>query len=600
MDDDLLEDTAVARADLGLRLAAVSVFADLEPLALEAIAADVEWFSLPGGAMLFDVGESADALYVVLSGCLGAFASDDPLRPRLLGRIVAGDTAGEMGLITGRARTARVIALRDSELVRLSSEAFNRIFLSLPQAMLRMARLTAERLESSHDPTPGRPPGPRTFAILPQSLEADVTGFATELVRALRRLGQAELVWSVRGADHTSQWFHRIESANDYVVYVADQAATPWSRLCMRQADVLLLVARAESVAAPWPALEGLPNASVALQRSELVLLHDERIERGAATRWLALQPHVPHHHVVRSADVARVARLLTGTAVGLVLSGGGARGFAHIGVVQALRELGIAIDLVGGTSMGGIMGAAVASGWSVPEMVERFRRSFVLTNPLRDYTVPWVSLVSGRKVSRLLYAGFGDDTIEDLALPFFCVSSSLTSGYPAVHRSGVLWRWLRASVAIPGVLPPVLAQGEVFVDGGATNNLPVDVMRDLGRGPIIACDVGADRAFTARSEDVDAPPLWKLFEWMRGARRRPNIFQILFRAGMVGSAALTYLHREQSDLLLQPPLETVDMLNWKAFDKAVAAGHDHAIDRIGALGPAVAMRFGLRGEGFG
>jgi NTE family protein len=598
MDDDFAEDALSARSDLALRLSRLSVLADLDREAIEAIAAEVEWLSLPGGATLFEAEEPADAMYFVLSGCLGAFAADRPQRGRLLGRIIAGETVGEIGLITGRPRSARVIALRDSELVRLSDAAFQRVFLVRPQAMLRLARLTAQRLESSGTASPERVPGPRSFAILPQSLEADVTGFATELVAALRRLGRAELVWSVRGADHTSQWFHRIENANDYVVYVADPGATPWSRLCVRQADALVLVARAEAEAAAWEVLEGVRETALAPPRTELVLLHDERIERGAAARWLRVLPGVPHHHVVGAADVARVARLLTGTAVGLVLSGGGARGFAHIGVVQALRELAVPIDLVGGTSMGGIMGAAVASGWTTEEMVERFRRSFVLTNPLRDYTLPVVSLVSGRKVSQLLHQAFGEDAIEDLPLPFFCVSSNLTTGYPAVHRSGLVWRWLRASVAIPGVLPPVLAGGEVFVDGGATNNLPVDVMRELGRGPIIACDVGADRAFTAHSEDLDVPPLWKLMAWMRGARRRPNIFQILWRAGMVNSAMLTYMHREQTDLLLHPPLEMVDMLNWKAFDTAMASGHDHAVDRIGALSATGAARFGLvRGE---
>ena len=138
-------------------------------------------------------------------------------------------------------------------------------------------------------------------------------------------------------------------------------------------------------------------------------------------------------------------------------------------------------------------------------------RRSFVDTNPLNDYTLPLVSLVSGRKVTRLLRREFDDSRIEDLPLPFFCVSSNLSSGQLAVHRRGELWRWLRASVAIPGVLPPVVHHGELFVDGATINNLPVDVMRDMpASGRVIGVDVGADRAFTTDSVDSDAPPLWK------------------------------------------------------------------------------------------
>src|SRR6185295_2989622 len=209
------------------------------------------------------------------------------------------------------------------------------------------------------------------------------------------------------------------------------------------------------------------------------------------------------------------------------------------------------------------------------------FHRTFVAVNPLGDYTFPVVSLTSGRRVSRLLHGEFGELAIEDLPLPFFCVSSNLTTGHSEVHRRGVVWRWLRAYVAIPGVLPPVMNQGEVLVDGGTTNNLPVDVMRELARGPVIGCYVGADRAFTADGDEMDMPTLWQLVAWLsRKRQRRPNIFRILWRAGMVNSAATTVAHRERTDLLLQPPLAEVDMLNWKAFDRAIDLGYEYTVRR--------------------
>ncbi|HTL91658.1 MAG TPA: patatin-like phospholipase family protein, partial [Steroidobacteraceae bacterium] len=524
-----------------------------------------------------------DALYVVLSGCLGVLLPDRSPQ-QIRGRVVAGGTVGEMGMISGRPRTADVVALRDTELARVSRESFDRVFGQYPDAMLRIARLTVDRLEQSQSRSPIALQGARTFTLIPQSLEVDVGGFATEFVKALSACGRTELVWSVRAAAHTSHWFHRLEAANDYVVYVADSQPSVWSNLCVRQADALLLLARAESEAGDWAVLEGQRGPSLAPQRAELILLHDGDFVRGAAARWIARHPEIAHHHVNGAADIQRVARVLTGRGIGLVLSGGGARGFAHIGIVKALREAGIPIDLVGGTSMGGILGAGVALRWSVAELTERFRRAFVDVNPLRDYTLPFVSLVSGRKVSRLLKNAFGDVTIEDLPLEFFCVSSNLTSGHSEVHRRGELWRWLRSSVAIPGVLPPIIHKGEVLVDGGTMNNLPVDAMRELGRGPVIGCDVGADRAFTSRSEEIDVPLPWQLMSWSRRARHLPNIFQILWRAGMVNSSAMTAAHREKTDLLLQPPLAQIDMLNWKAFEKAIDAGYEYAARRLEAL----------------
>ncbi len=584
MEGDLLEETVIRRSDLSQVLSALPLFNGLEFSLLRQIAEAAEWLSLPGGATLFAAGEAPDALYVVLSGCLGAFSADPRDRRRFVGRVLAGDTVGEMGLISGRPRSANVVALRDSELARIPGDSFDRIFGGHPEAMRRIARLTVDRLEKSQSRDRGPRHSARTFALLPQSLDVDVAGFAKDFVKALTRFGRTELVWSVRAESHTSHWFHKIESANDFVVYVGDPMPGRWTHLCVRQADALLLLARAESEAGSWAALSGARESRMAPQRAELVLMHDGDIVRGAATRWLAQQPAVPHHHITGPADVARVARMLTGRGVGLVLSGGGARGFAHIGVVKALREAGVPIDLVGGTSMGGILGAGVAQCWSVDELKQRFRAAFVEANPLRDYTLPFVSLVSGRKVSRLLRKDFGDVAIEDLPLTFFCVSSNLTTGHSEVHRRGMVWLWLRASVAIPGVLPPVVHKGEVLVDGGTMNNLPVDAMRELGRGPVIGVDVGADRAFTTDSDEVDVPLPWQLMSWFRARRHRPNIFQILWRAGMVNSSAMTAAHREKTDLLLQPPLAQIDMLNWSAFERAIDTGYEYTVRRLQQL----------------
>lgn len=584
MEGSPFEETATLRSDVGALLAEMPLFSGLDPGLLREIAAVVEWLTLPGGAKLFSAGDPPDALYLVLSGCLGAFSAD-PARRRFLARIAAGDMVGEMGLISGRPRSADVVALRDTELARISAQAFNEVLRGQPEAMLRIARLTVDRLAQSQSPAAAaRSRGASTFTVLPQSVEVDFGGFASRLVKALAELGRAELVWSVRAKTHTSQWFNRIEAANDYVVYVADPTPDRWTKLCVRQADALLLLARAESPAGSWAALRWPHDHSMAPQRSELILLHDSKLETGAAARWLTDLPEIPHHHVQDPEDYARLARVLTGRGVGLVFSGGGARGFAHIGIVKALREARIPIDLVGGTSMGAILGAGVALRWSIDELTERFRRAFVDSRPLRDYTLPFVSLVSGRKVSTRLYEAFGDLTIEDLPLDFFCISSNLTTGQTMVHRRGTLWRWLRASVAVPGVLPPVLDHGQVLVDGAAMNNLPVDVMRELGRGPVIGSDVGADRAFAATSEEIDVPQPWQLLRWAKARRRCPSIFQILWRAGMVNSTASTVAHRAQSDLILQPSLEEVDMLDWDAFDRAIQAGYEYAVKKLQEL----------------
>jgi len=563
------------RANPWAMLAALPLFSGLPKSVVDAAVAELEWTSLPGGRLLFEAGAPADAVYFVVSGCLGAFGPDG----ELVGRITAGESVGEMGLIVSRPRAATVRALRDSELASLSAGTFERVLLGHPEAILRLARLTVERLEESATDSE-RKRMPRTIALIPQHDGVDLAAHSAAISGALATFGRVDVVTSERAGSHSSQWFHEFESRNDFVVYVADPGDTSWSRLCLRQADVVLLVAHAADATSGWPGLDWQEGAA---RRAELLLVHPGRFVRGAASRWRKLLPGVPSHHLRGPRDVERFVRLLTGRAVGLVLSGGGARGFAHLGVVRALREHGVPIDLVGGTSMGGILAAGVAADWTDAELVERFRRSFVDTNPLSDFTLPLVSLVSGRKVGLLLRRELGDIDIEDLPLPFFCVSSNLTTGRVAIHQEGPLWRWLRASVAIPGVLPPVFHGGEVFVDGGAMNNLPVDVMRAKGRGLVIGVDVGMDRAFTTEIEATETPSLWKLFRGRHGSRRRPNILQILWRSGMVNSTTATQQRRSQSDLLLTPALESLDLLDWKSMDRAIEIGYRNACERLAA-----------------
>ncbi len=568
-------------AGLSAVVRTLPIFEGLDAVLLARITEEIDWFALPGGTTLFEFGEIPDALYLVVSGHLGAYTSSADGHRRQVGSIAAGETVGEMALISGKPRNATVIALRDTELGRLSAEAFARLMLSHPQGLMRVTQLMAHRLDASQRQVRGRRAVPRTFAVVPNDKQTHATTFAAQLATHLEHLGRTELVWSQRGADHTSQWFHSVERANEFVVYVCDPAPTSWSKLCLRQADVVLLLAQGESKPLDWQVPASEPDAAIASRRTELVLLHSSQIGRGSATPWLDLRPGLPHHHVRSTADIARLARLLTGNGLGVVLSGGGARGFAHIGVLQAIREAGIAVDAIGGTSIGAIIAAGFALEWDIDELKQRVRRSFVDTNPLNDYTLPLVSLVSGRKVTRLLKREFADLFIEDTPLPFFCVSSNLSSGQLALHRRGELWRWLRASVAIPGVLPPLVYQGELFVDGATINNLPVDVMRDAGLGQVIGVDVGSDRAFTTDSVDSDVPPLWRMLQWFRGRKHRVNILQILWRAGMINSAGNRAARHELSDLLLQPPLEQIDMLNWRAFESAIDAGYQYTRVRL-------------------
>ncbi len=560
-------------------LRACSALADVDAPALAALAAGAVQFSLPAGTILFDAGTAPDGLYLVIAGRLGVKSSEAATWTAHVGR---GEIVGELSWLLAVDHSSQVIAIRDSELLWFAKPLVDAIAERSPHFSLAVARMCARRLYQSNRRQVFSPRA-RIFTIVPNSPETDTATLAMQLVEELGHSGRTEFVWDVRASSHTVGWFTNIEENNEFVVYLADPSSSAWTRQCCRQADMLLLAANVRDEPRPWPAVV-TDVANLSRVRMELALLHGGTFMQGAASRWIAATAASYHHHIIDDSDIERVARLLSHRGVGLVLSGGGARGFAHLGVIRALREARVPIDFVGGASIGAIIAAGAALGWSDAEMHLRYRRSFVDTNPVNDYTFPFVALTRGAKVSRLLLREFGEITIEDLRLPFFCVSANLTTGRAMQHRSGKLRNALRAAVAIPGVLPPVFADEAVLVDGAAINNLPLDMMKNHAPGFVIGSDAGANRPFSADYEAAEQPPFWRLFSRSRRGARRINIFQILMRSGMVGGASNEAAQRGLADLLLKPALDDIDLLNWKAFDRSIELGFEHTCKALEGL----------------
>ncbi len=560
--------------------AGTPLFRGLPAAATAAFFEEMSWFSLPGGSILFRQGEQGEALYLVVSGRLVVLAEGRSGEPVLVAEAGVGETVGEMALISGETRSATVMALRDSEVLEITRRDFERILERYPSVALPLARDLSARLSQRlrHDAPGG---APRNFALLPLAPGLPLESLGRARAAALAAHAPRVRVLSPADGLHESEWFTALESASDFCVYCAEPEITPWTRLCLRQADRILLVCRPDKPLPPVLPHELAP-AEVGHRPLDLVLLEsaDGPLPAPSAA-WLSRIPAKFHCRVRpgNAGDTARLARFLLGRAVGLVLSGGGARGLAHIGVVRALREAGIAFDLVAGSSMGAIIAAGVALEWTDAELSARVRHSFVDTNPLSDLALPFIAFTRGRKVSSHLRAQFGDVRVEDLWRPYFCISSNLTTARSVVHRDGPLWLALRASVAIPGLLPPVIERGEVLVDGGVMDNLPIDLMRTQHRGPVIGVNVGATRGLTSVVDDLENVPLWRLL--LKGRRGVPWIVPVLVRAGTISSDIQNELARRQADLLLVPPLEAVDILDWKAFDRAVEIGYRYASEQL-------------------
>ncbi len=583
---------------LRARLRSFPLLKELSEASLKRLLGQATWFGLPGGTLLPRDGENDRALFLVVTGSLGAFVENAKGERQLVAHVTAGETVGEMSLISGEPHTADFVALRDTELLGIGREGFEALMARHPHVVLNLMRILVRRVqETLRKPAESRP---RTIAIVP--LQDDLGGepIAHRLADALTAMGSKAAVLDADAAPHGAEWFNTFETAHDVVIYRGDAPESAWTHLCVRQADRVFLLARADR---PLPArpFEMPAFKARAGGLPELLLLHRGDAIRTMPEEFSLRSANFESHHHLRAGDpddIRRLARFVAGRAIGLVLAGGGARGYAHIGVIKALMEAGVPFDHLGGTSMGAVIAAGVAAEWSLEELIARMRDAFVERNPLSDFTFPLIALLRGKKVSERLREHFGDMRIEELPRPFFCVSSDLTTGRIHVHRSGPLWRALRASVALPGILPPVTYEGHLLVDGGVMNNLPVDVMAAQARGPVIASDVTGEIDFYVKdSRYGERPVWWLLWQRMRGS---PSIVSILMRSGTVGSEAQRRVVRDQADLLFEPPLPKIGLRAWHALDQAVAEGYAHARMRIGehgvplsdlwAEGPAVAV----------
>jgi predicted acylesterase/phospholipase RssA/CRP-like cAMP-binding protein len=571
-------------------LTASTLFRGISQTELLAIAGEVEVVRADAGSTIMRQDEPGDCLFVVTAGRLRALRRDTNGENRAVGEIGRGETVGEMAVLTGEPRSATVVAVRDSDLLRLSKTSFDRLAERHSQTALQMARLIARRLQEAIQ-TRRRAAIPATIAIVGTRGSHGRSEFARRLTKALITFGTAFHADSDKlpGKSAMHQWINTLESEHTFVVYECDAQRTPWSDRCVRQADRILIVGEADGDPAPTDVeLESIRHDGA---RAELVLLHGVDSPRDTA-RWLASRKVASHHHVRfdNDGDIQRIARILTGRTVGLVLSGGGARGFSQIGIIRAMQERNIPIDAIGGTSIGSVIGGLFALGRTPEQVADLCRRTFVdmkMLVPQSDYTLPLVSIMSGRRSVDGIKFLFGDTHIEDLWLRYFCVSNNLTRAEVVVHERGPMARWVRASCSVPGVTPPMFDNGDLLVDGGVLNNLPADVMRSACDGVVAAIDVCERVDLRTDAPYVEELSGWKLLlkRLIPGQTRHriPGFVSILSRTAMLASAYNQEVVKRNVDLYVHPPVDRFSGFAWRDIDAIVDIGYRHggaAIDQ--------------------
>jgi NTE family protein len=598
---------------------------DIGEAAMALLREHLQWCEIAGGQTLMTQGAPGDSMYITVSGRLRAYVRDDDGAQRAVREMGRGEIIGEMSLYTDAPRSATVVAIRDSVLVRLDKSQFRHLLESSSQVSIALTRQIIQRLQS--DQRRGGLALPVTIGLLPISAGVDLAGFGRELSAQMARIGSVRVVDAQDIARHLqqsgivdddgaddaqahrliSQMLDEIEAAHEFVLLLGDDSPTPWTRRCSRHCDELLLVADATAE----PRLHPIERLCL-LDRPEhteatevLVLLHPPGTKSPRQTRaWLDRRPLTDHVHLRLdvAADMARLARIESRTAVGLVMAGGGARGIAHLGVWQALYERGFEFDYVGGTSIGAVMATLVAADLP-PERVLAVARKAFRFNPTGDFNlIPLLSLIKGRRLRDILAAAiddlFGADIdCEDLWKGYFCIATNYSKACEQQVRRGNLAKALLASIAIPGALPPVIHDGDLLCDGSTFNNFPVDVMQGLrGVGTVIGIDLNFKKPHHVDHDDM--PGNWALLrDRLRPqAKRRyrfPSLAAYLVNVTILYSMSRQRRAKALTDLYFNPPLDGVSLLDWHKFDQIVRQGHAHALavlDSPGARSGAPAM----------
>jgi len=584
-----------------LAVAALRLFGVHGEATLEKLEKHAEWVEVRRSQFLFHEGETSDGVYVVASGRMLIVKERGDTRT-VIAESLPGETVGEMSFFTHAPRSAGVCAARDTLLIRFSNEAFDQIINSHPEIVRELLRVQFARLRR-HDGELA-PNTATDIALIPLGDDVLLREFATRLAATTEALGKtllldAETVDRNFGTDGISrlpesderdgelvEWLNLQESQYQFVIYQTDSGVSEWTERCIRQADRVILLANASGDSSRY-AVESLLDDSerVGAPKRMLVLLHPSGSRRPEDTaRWLRGRKLDEFHHVRldHPGDFARLARFLAGRAIGLVLGGGGARGFAHIGVLRALLEANVPIDMVGGTSMGASIAAQFALGWSPRRMLEENRRVWVKLRPQKDYTLPVVSVLGTRVSSRATRLLYGDTQIEDLWLRFFCVSSDLSRANAVAHDSGPLLTALTASASVAGITPPVLLDGRLLCDGAFLNNVPADIMRARGCGKVMASEVTVEEDEAFVSDHVPTP--WEILRAkfrLRKGLKFPSIVEIMLRASMLASSRKQDDAVKTADLVFHPDINPFGLLEFEAIEKLEKVGYDHARGEI-------------------
>ena len=554
-----------------------------------------ELIQVNAGEIVIKQGADTNDVYFLLFGRITVEIKNEYNEEFILNEISRGEFFGEMSLLTGEPRGTTLITTKESTLLKIKGDTFKKLLDKHPSIHRYLNTLLINRLKKANQLNS------KTAFQNICFLQLDESPSVRNLLQSVKEKLSAEsnfffvtkesfsksnaLDINAKNANWTRKhkfinWVYNLNKDYHHIVYFCDEQDQTWTELCLSQADRIMLVGS-----------KVLPGDLTKIEKDLFVRKNiASKIERNLIIAWeegdtiantkniLENRPIKNTFHIRTGKEVDRLIRYIMGKSIKLVLGGGGAKGFAHLGVYKAMLELDIPVDFVGGTSVGAIMGGSIAFGWSYEEMKEAVYQALVAKNPLNDYHLPLVSLLKGKKLEYTIQKYFGDRQIEDLVIPYYAIASNFTKSRIEILNDGPLSFAIRASISLPTILPPAVKGNSLLVDGGLIDNLPFEYMASLAQGPIIGVDLSTHKERTLDYDEI--PNNFTLLKQKVFGKRKykvPSLGQIIMGTMTIASEEKRRNNEKKFDVYIKPDVSKYGFLKWNNFETILQIGYDTA-----------------------
>src|SRR3990167_1044539 len=584
-------------------------FSNVDVKSLKEFAKKFEFIKIKAGEILIKQDDEADYLYFVIKGHLRAIKDIKTLNSITLGEIYRGELIGELAILTQEKRVCSVIVIRDSLLLKISKSHFDEFFRQNTNLLMPIVKSSILRVMNKTKPTAIQsvniallPAGKQSplFKAFSESYLTELSKHATILNLNSKdiqpMLNQAGIAYEPNfNSTRLVEWINDQESIYSYIIYQADEGLTEWTKLCLRQVDRIILVATSGQDEALNPIEEKIHVSNIFTQKLiELVIVHEGRILQPKNTSlWLTPRKIKMHHHVKLDTppSISKLVRYTIGKTNALVCGGGGARAFAYIGAYKAFQEFNIPIDMIGGTSAGALVSVMFCYDYSIEEIIHLFKQGIAGKNRRSlDYTLPFVSIFAGKIWSKELIKAHGDVNIEDLWRNFFCIGTNLTRHKIEVLQKGLVWKAIRATVALPGIVPPISnSNNELLIDGSILNNLPVDIMQTLmNNGKIMTMRLSADTSIKGDIHDGYVSGWGQLMQRVNPFNKHttnlPSMMEIIINSNLVGSQEHELNVMSLADFHINLDMSYFKLLDFKPIDEIVALGYQQTLNILSEI----------------